>query len=507
MVHLNKTIYALLLAVIILSGCSQREEEDKGGLVDNSQSEMAYVQFVLQANGSAISITRSPSEGTPEDSYSHVQGTEAEYKVNTADVYLFDSASKLFVKSVELKGLTRTGTDASGNIIYEAERVPVPQGTYDIFVVANNHNHRAVMNTENEDKFLADLDDITYAKGVIEDISSGVEMTNRATDNLGVVIMKRQDQQDNVVNIYVERVLARLDVAKSAESYSMTNEKMEKYAEVSLQGYYVVNLPRKFYTFRHTAVLTNLTEPQWKLPDNFGKVENMNGYVIDPYFFKKPINAEGFTDPENYYEHSLCSYYKDAVTWTSFNPAAAEPQYKTMYCLENCTLAPASKNGYSTGVIFKAKFEPYRSVYHLNVSGELELVTDPTKYPEKLYYFNYKFYDSPEALAKAVGATPGSQINLDKYNAREYVKTDEGYMSYYNYWIRHYDNNKPTEMGVMEFAIVRNNLYRMMITNIKDLGPGEPTIDVDIPDEGDTFLKVVLNVKPWIVRDQTDIEL
>lgn len=499
MVHSNKMIYALLLAVAILCGCSQREEEDKGGLVDNSQLETAYVQFVLEANGSVIT-TRSP-----EDSYSYVQGTAEEYKVNTARVYLFDSATRLFVKSVQLTGLTRTGTDASGNIVYEADRVSVPQGTYDIFVLANNDRK---LNTENEEKFLADIDNDTYTKGSIDDISAGVTMTNRATSNLGVVIVNKNDQKDNVVSITLERVLARLDIAKSKESFPLTDQSNVQYATVTLQGHYVVNLAKWFYTFRHTAVLTDLTEPQWKLPESFGNVNDVNGYVIDPYFFKKTINATEFKNADKYYENYFGDY-KDpkAVKWTSFKPVGDEPQYNTLYCLENCALAPAQKNGYSTGVIFKAKFEPYNNVYHLNASGNLELITDPTKYPEVLYYFGYKFYDSPEALAKAVGATSGTNLNLDIYNARKYEKTDEGYLCYYVYWIRHFDNYKPTEMGVMEFAVVRNNLYRMLITNVSDLGPGEPTIVPDTPDEGETLLKVVLNVKPWIVRDLTNIVL
>ena len=62
-------------------------------------------------------------------------------------------------------------------------------------------------------------------------------------------------------------------------------------------------------------------------------------------------------------------------------------------------------------------------------------------------------------------------------------------------------------MGVMEFGIVRNNLYRLLVTNVSGLGYQEPNVNPDIPDEGETYLKVVLNVKPWIVRDQTNIEL
>ena len=121
-----------------------------------------------------------------------------------------------------------------------------------------------------------------------------------------------------------------------------------------------------------------------------------------------------------------------------------------------------------------------------------------------LYYFQQKFYDSAEALAAAVSAT-GSPSNT--YQARKFEKTDDGYRCYYKYWIRHLDNNKPTEMGVMEFAVVRNNLYRMLITGVSDLGDEGPEIIPDTPDEGETYLKVVLNVKPWIVRDLTDIVL
>jgi hypothetical protein len=69
------------------------------------------------------------------------------------------------------------------------------------------------------------------------------------------------------------------------------------------------------------------------------------------------------------------------------------------------------------------------------------------------------------------------------------------------------DNFKDTEMGVMEFGVVRNNLYRMLITNVSDLGYQDPVINPDVPDEGETFLKVMLSVKPWIVRDLTNIVL
>ncbi len=88
--------------------------------------------------------------------------------------------------------------------------------------------------------------------------------------------------------------------------------------------------------------------------------------------------------------------------------------------------------------------------------------------------------------------------------------TDEGvngYYCYYFYWNRHNDNGNNSVMGPMEFAVVRNNVYKLAVTNIKKLG--HPRVsendpdpkDPDNPDEeGDVYLSVSVEVLPWVVR-------
>lgn len=500
MYHPNKTMAALLFLCAALCGCSQQEDFE---VIDNnevSNGEMPGTVFRLMTN-----VSGEPSTRSAEDSYSYVQGTADEYKVNNVRVYLFDSPTKLFVKSFLITNLTRRGSDANGNIIYETEHVSVPQGTYDIFVTANTDR---IISKTTEAEFLADIDSMSYVRAHIEDISGGIIMTNRASDNSNTVIANNASNEDNVVTITLERVLARIDIAKGSESFQLTDSYSRQYASVTLDGYYIVNLAKYYYSYRHTAVLTSLTEPVWNINEHFGNIKDVNGYVIDPYFFQKKIDASAFTNSDKYYENYFGDYSNpNTVAWTSFKPVGATPDYNSLYCLENCALAPAQKNGYSTGVIFRAKVEPSNNVYHLAADGTMVLVTDASNYPEVLYYYNYNFYDSAEALASAAGVGSVSPADLDLYKARKYEKTDDGYRCYYTYWIRHLDNNKPTSMGVMEFGIVRNNLYRMLITNVSGLGYQDPIINPDIPDEGETYLSVVLNVKPWIVRDQTNIVL
>lgn len=493
-----KTGLLLLMLAAIVGSCSQSEE-----LVDLSNNTVAdnddtYVVLRLQTNTSAA--TRSA-----EDSYNHVQGTQQEYAVYQARVYFYDHATKLFVKSVPLSGLKSAGSDSQGNIVYEADRVPVAQGTYDIFVTANTDR---VINKANEAAFLANIDSLTYVRGLVSDISKGVVMTNRASDNTATVIMNTDQSEETVVGITLERVLARLDIGKGAQTFELTDDNSRKYASVTLDGYHIVNLAKYYYMYRHTAVLNSMEVPAWSINQHFGSINDVDGYVIDPYFFSKQIDASGFTNADKYYENYFGDYNNPAaIAWTAFKTPAATPQYNTTYCLENCMLMPAQKHGYSTGVIFRATVEPNNNVYHLAANGSLELASSAQSYPEVLYYMNYKFYDSAAALAAAVGANSVTDADLETYKARKFEKTDDGYHCYYYYWVRHQDNLKPNIMGVMEFGIVRNNIYRLLITNVSGLGSHTIDTDPDIADEGETYLKVMLNVKPWIVRDQTNIVL
>lgn len=82
--------------------------------------------------------------------------------------------------------------------------------------------------------------------------------------------------------------------------------------------------------------------------------------------------------------------------------------------------------------------------------------------------------------------------------------------SYYKFWIRHNDNGNDGMMGVMEFCIVRNNVYQLYVTGVRGLGdplpytPGKDTPDK--PDEtDDVTIDVTIYVKDWVKRTNKDI--
>ena len=83
----------------------------------------------------------------------------------------------------------------------------------------------------------------------------------------------------------------------------------------------------------------------------------------------------------------------------------------------------------------------------------------------------------------------------------------DNFYCYYIYWNRHNNNGDETLMGPMEFATVRNNVYKLRVTGINKLGhPGDPNDDPDPnkpddPDEKDhLYMNVECKVLPWEVR-------
>ena len=88
------------------------------------------------------------------------------------------------------------------------------------------------------------------------------------------------------------------------------------------------------------------------------------------------------------------------------------------------------------------------------------------------------------------------------------------YYTYYYYWNRHNDNLDPYNMGIMEFAVVRNNVYKLCVDSISKFGhptpPTDPThptdpdpdpVDPDDPDESvNYYFTVTVKVLPWTVR-------
>lgn len=99
------------------------------------------------------------------------------------------------------------------------------------------------------------------------------------------------------------------------------------------------------------------------------------------------------------------------------------------------------------------------------------------------------------------------EVGFTLYQSSNDEGNNPGYFCYYYYWNRHNDNGDNGSMGPMEFAVVRNNVYKLAVTRIDELG--HPRVsendpdpkDPEEPDEkDDVYFKLAVEVLPWTVR-------
>ena len=490
----SKKIFMSLLLAAGMTACINDAD------VDNSSTIKPPVVEGQENTTFNFVVPNSTGGRSAEDSGDHDLGSPEEYKVNKVRLFLFSESTGNLYRTFDVEGLS-TPVVNGNNVSYTSNSVTLDPGTYRIFALANADNSLTSPATING--LLAEIDKKSYANGEIGEVpTGGFIMTNRGASSPVATITT---DNHTTVNITLERVVAKLMLGRSQDNYPLTDSKGYTYATIVPTNYSFVNLSKHYYLYRHVATLANAADTppaitDWDLNTNFTTIPDVDGYAIDPYFFDKTVaGAASFNG--SIFANPLSA--AGSLTFSGSFPAAGEGNFSSFYCLENCMFRPAQLQAYTTGAVIKCNITIPED-HCFNEDG----TTVPSKdHPNTLYYFNYNFYTSLKAV-KEVGKAniPATENPSDKelaeYSIKRFNKSQGSYNCYYNYWIRHLDNGMPTYMGVMEYGIVRNNMYQITITSINGLGEGTPNTDPEIPDEKKGYLDATIDVDPWIVRSQ-----
>lgn len=138
-----------------------------------------------------------------------------------------------------------------------------------------------------------------------------------------------------------------------------------------------------------------------------------------------------------------------------------------------------------------------------------------------VYVYNDIMYGTWEDVGKAATTdNPTLKVAYDQVGSTEdkskavaagftvFEPNDQNkYEVLYYYWNRHNDNGQDGTMGPMEFAVVRNNVYKLSVTGVHkfghptDEGNDPDPEDPDDPDESsNVYFSVTARVLPWVVR-------
>lgn len=293
------------------------------------------------------------------------------------------------------------------------------------------------------------------------------------------------------------------------------------------------------------TTLSNLTEFNWG-----GKEYVLNGkpsnYVIEPNTTKK--TKEGTGNLDTWYKSSKTDQVKKEIEYDkdrniaddkgkislyySKEQGAAGNDPKDYNCDRVSIISYANENtqgtdcfhpNYLTGLAFRAVYVPSKVTGYTCKEDETGKITeetfpvvdkntevtqilrfspafDPDTYDqdkgnivresESKYFSSYKACEDyqeahPEIIGVVSSFTPYWHEAEGKW----------GFLCYYNLWLRHFNDEKadPNEAYPMEYAIVRNNIYRV---KIDFTGPGDASPEMREPDT----MKARIFVRKWNYR-------
>ena len=500
--------------LIAMTGCQKEAQPSTGDEI--AVGEKVYMELKIQAVD-----TRSGSDGTADgdgnfngvgDSNSDAApdyevGKDYENKITKVDVVL-KNASKFVVASnvaATLEEDVWVATFNSGNIA-EGEQ-------YDVYIYANCSASQDV-----DAKSTAEISAMTTA--------NNFWMTN-AYKPQNITVPALSTDQNNPAPLgshFVERSMARFDymAVNTDNVYALTDDNAG--LSVTLTHAAIINQSKEFYMLRRAYENGNAGTI------TIGYPELASNYVVDTDWEAKTTAYTGknyATVAANYDAHlstpnswtwkALSSLTEDD-NWTGTDggstgitpaPTHGYGDYKIFgYAKENTLPDVESQvNGLSTGIVFKGK-----------LSGDK--ITEAAG--ADIYAFDGKLYgtwadvvdakESSEALKYYVGVF-GNEIDEEEYASlatagfTRYAAVNGVYNVYYYYWNRHNDNKDNKAMGAMEFAVVRNNVYKLCVDYITKLGhpaPGQPDpdpVDPEDPNEsGEYYFGVSVKVVPWVVR-------
>lgn len=129
------------------------------------------------------------------------------------------------------------------------------------------------------------------------------------------------------------------------------------------------------------------------------------------------------------------------------------------------------------------------------VKDDAETVLDASSLTWSKYMLNECGYSKDENGKVVLDQNDKvTRIALKPYGTRTY----EDATCYYTWWVRHSNDNDDTKKGIMEYAIVRNNIYKLTVKSVYSLG-GE------VPDDESLIVDVYVN--DWLLLDNETLPM
>lgn len=506
---MKKSFYLMAAFLVTMVGCNKEPQAGPGqGL--NSEDKV-YMEFSIQTL-----TTRSGTDQTGDTNSNanpdYEVGKDSENAISKVDVVLRNGST--YVSATVANPVIDNTTDTKNGVqkwiaTFNSDQLAT-NTDYQVYIYANCSAKQDVDAVSN-----ASIDEMTE--------ENNFWMTNAYAPNVVNFASYSTDKNNPTLlgEHYVERAMARFDYMPKGP-YTLGDG-----VQVTLTDAALINQSKAFYMLRRVSDDGMPTGANFAI----GGVETPMNYVVDTDYAEKNNNYQE-TDANNFDAHLSAPAtwtWKSIVKtdeWVADNwngvgdgntnnddDHTLNEYYVWQYCKENTIPGTnAQVNGLSTGIVFK---------------GELSGSAVPQNGTEPIYVFENVLYGTWAQVVEAAKTTTSEALKFAVSVCNNTDNTAKGadilktagftgytpvggkYHVYYYYWNRHNDNGENQNMGKMEFAVVRNNVYKLCVDSIERFGhptpggndPDPDPVDPTDPDEQkDYYFSVTVKVLPWVVR-------
>ncbi len=524
-----------MATLALFTACQTDDEVIESSSVTTTISDPVYLEVGI------LPQTRSETTSVGNESYvESSSGTEVgkDYENSIAEILVIltttTSSSETEAFRVSITDPVYEGSDIYRTVVSQDDLKPIAGQTVKVYVYCN---------PTDELKNSAWDADATYSLSSSDETlwtKNHILMSNARNHSSSIPSdLSTHNTEANPVElgtVQVERDVCRFDVNSSTGTRFWFYDSEEMGIEgagdtpdeiaFNLKDVALINMSNSFYYLHRVA--NSLNSTGGAIADyqntNLLNAEITSNWIIDTDAEEK-LSFSGNSLSGNFIYHLS---NPTSWVWTSIDDILSnetdnlDGNYNIWrYATENTIPSiEAQKHGISTGIVFRGTLEfnlytgfspnPTTTIYIYDgvYLGEWDDVIDIS---------NKKHYQTQPGIVNACQqAVAFGQDNTEALKALGFksITPDEdgNYWVYYYYWNRHNDNSDNTTMGRMEFATVRNNVYKLSINSVKGFGHPDPTSeDVDpdpiLPDgpneTDDAVMDVEVEVYPWVVRENS----
>ena len=502
-----KKFYYLVTGVLsmgMLAACSNEDDIAAGN--GNEQKANAYLQLTLTGADNMGSRTQVPEQ----------PGSEGESQIVNARVLAYNASGTQVINQVV------SNLESADNGTLQTQPIAIDPGTYTVYVIANPGTNTPYnpgtgnMTASITEAQIKDINEaaMTGGTGYADDTHFIMfNACNGTDDTAGATItVNESNDYDNPATsaepIKLDRLAAKITYAVSPElntnGIQDAKNQLAGLTAINFEGFRLLNANTATYLQQHWNAAAPVN------PTTATDIANM---LITPspatfYHQWSEYNTILKTEDEEYTEVT------DKVQGETFTTDA-------LFCMENNTGAGTDGNGTNylngntTGVLYKANaivtgsdgLAGTNCFYGYNGEYFATLAAIQTKYPG---VFNAATGSNAEeklaaAQAELQACVAGTDdASVSDFRVKYLVRVYQNGVMYYTHYIT--DQNYVNDENEHYYAVMRNTIYGLTVTSVKNIGddvPGgwNPDVDPEDPVEVQTYLAVQCKVNPWVLSN------